>query len=51
MISPATAPTLPNENLWQMDRDHALHPWINFGPFEREGSLVITRGAGSASLG
>ena len=46
MISPATAPTLPNENPWQMDRDHALHPWINFGPFEREGSLVITRGQG-----
>ena len=28
-----------------MDRAHALHPWTNFGPFEREGALVIT-GAG-----
>jgi putrescine aminotransferase len=43
MSAPAT---LPNEDLWQMDRDHALHPWTNFGPFEREGSLVITRGQG-----
>jgi adenosylmethionine-8-amino-7-oxononanoate aminotransferase len=29
-----------------MDRQHLLHPWTNFGPFEREGSLVITRGEG-----
>jgi adenosylmethionine-8-amino-7-oxononanoate aminotransferase len=29
-----------------MDRSHALHPWTNFGPFEREGSLVISRGEG-----
>jgi len=46
MTALAAAPTLPNENLWQMDRDHALHPWTNFGPFEREGSLVITKGQG-----
>jgi putrescine---pyruvate transaminase len=32
--------------LWEMDRAHALHPWTNFGPFEREGSLVISRGEG-----
>ena len=32
--------------LWQMDRQHLLHPWTNFGPFEKEGSLVITRGEG-----
>ena len=32
--------------LWEMDRTHSLHPWTNFGPFEREGSLVITRGEG-----
>ena len=32
--------------LWQMDRDHILHPWANFGPFEKEGSLVISRGEG-----
>jgi adenosylmethionine-8-amino-7-oxononanoate aminotransferase len=32
--------------LWEMDRAHALHPWTNFGPFERDGALVITRGEG-----
>ena len=32
--------------LWEMDRQHLLHPWTNFGPFEREGSLVITKGEG-----
>lgn len=32
--------------LWQMDRDHALHPWTQFGSFEREGALVIERGEG-----
>ncbi len=39
-------PTLRNQDLWEMDRAHALHPWANFGPFERDGSLVITRGQG-----
>ncbi|WP_374646732.1 aminotransferase [Tabrizicola sp.] len=33
-------------DLWEMDRRHLLHPWTNFGPFEREGSLVISRGEG-----
>jgi len=41
---------LPNTpspaDLWEMDRAHALHPWTNFGPFERDGSLVIARGEG-----
>lgn len=34
------------EDLWAMDRDHALHPWTQFGPFQREGALVIARGQG-----
>jgi adenosylmethionine-8-amino-7-oxononanoate aminotransferase len=39
--------TLPGpDDLWQMDRDHALHPWTNFGPFERDGALVMDRGEG-----
>ena len=39
--------TLPGpDDLWQMDRDHALHPWTNFGPFERDGALVMERGEG-----
>ena len=41
----ALARPTPDE-IWQMDRQHLLHPWTNFGPFEREGSLVITRGEG-----
>ncbi len=35
-----------NADPWEMDRAHSLHPWTNFGPFEREGSLVISRGEG-----
>lgn len=35
------------DDLWEMDRSHALHPWTNFGPFEREGALVISRGEGA----
>lgn len=37
---------LTNQNLWQMDRRHSLHPWTNFGPFEKDGALVITKGQG-----
>ena len=41
---------LPNtpspDDLWEMDRAHSLHPWTNFGSFEKEGSLVIARGEG-----
>jgi len=33
-------------DLWQMDHDHSLHPWANFGPFEKDGSLIIARGEG-----
>jgi len=43
----APAPNLRNEDLWGMDRAHALHPWTNFGPFEEKGSLVITKGQGA----
>ncbi|MGB3147886.1 MAG: aminotransferase, partial [Paracoccaceae bacterium] len=35
-----------NEDLWDMDRRHHLHPWTNFGPFEEKGALVITKGEG-----
>jgi putrescine---pyruvate transaminase len=41
---PPNSPAPPD--LWEMDRAHALHPWTNFGPFERDGALVITRGEG-----
>lgn len=34
------------QDLWEMDRRHSLHPWTNFGPFEKEGALVISKGEG-----
>ena len=45
MTPPVAANNLA-ETLWEMDRAHALHPWTNFGPFEDQGALVITRGEG-----
>ena len=45
MFADAPKP-LTNQNLWEMDRRHSLHPWTNFGPFEKEGALVIARGQG-----
>ncbi len=41
-----TAQNFAAQTLWEMDRAHALHPWTNFGPFEDQGSLVISRGEG-----
>ncbi|NEY89271.1 aminotransferase [Tabrizicola oligotrophica] len=37
---------LTNATPWTLDHDHAVHPWVNFGAFERDGSLVLTRGEG-----
>jgi len=46
-MAAAFKPNSPSPaELWELDRSHVLHPWTNFGPFEREGSLVITRGQG-----
>lgn len=43
-----TRPNTPSPaDLHQMDRRHALHPWTNFGPFEKDGALVISRGEGA----
>lgn len=39
-------PQLSPDTLWQMDRDHALHPWTQFGSFARDGALVMARGQG-----
>jgi len=41
-----TAQNFAAQSLWEMDRAHALHPWTNFGPFEDQGALVISRGEG-----
>ena len=46
MTAPLALARPTPHDLWEMDRSHVLHPWTNFGPFEREGSLVITRGEG-----
>lgn len=41
-------PNTPSpDDLFTMDRRHALHPWTNFGPFETDGALVISRGEGA----
>ena len=32
--------------IWQADRRHILHPWTQFGPFEKDGSLIFERGEG-----
>jgi adenosylmethionine-8-amino-7-oxononanoate aminotransferase len=43
----ALAPQISTpEDIWQMDRRHILHPWTQFGSFERDGSLVFERGEG-----
>ncbi len=34
------------DDLRAMDQRHALHPFTAFGPFERDGALVISRGEG-----
>lgn len=38
---------LENRSAFDLDRAHVLHPWANFGPFEKDGALVITRGQGA----
>ena len=42
-----TAAAGANQSAFELDRAHVLHPWANFGPFEKTGSLVITRGQGA----
>jgi putrescine aminotransferase len=32
------------ERLWEMDRDHFLHPWTHFESFERKGRWLLPRG-------
>lgn len=35
------------QETWQQDQDHFLHPWTVFDTFKSEGSLVISRGEGA----
>ncbi len=32
---------------WEMDRRHCLHPFHDFGSFDDNGALIVSRGAGS----
>ncbi len=41
------APGSVARDLWAMDRAHVLHPWTQFGSFEAEGALVLSRGEGA----
>ena len=40
-------PTTDNERLRQLDKQHAIHPWVHFSSFEKEGATVIERGEGA----
>ena len=45
-MPPAALNSPAPQDLWDMDHRHSLHPWTNFGSFQREGALVITKGEG-----
>jgi adenosylmethionine-8-amino-7-oxononanoate aminotransferase len=34
------------QRLWQMDRDHFIHPYTDFSVFQEEGSQIIQRASG-----
>ncbi len=34
------------KNVWQMDKDHFIHPYTDFSTFGQEGSQVISRASG-----
>ncbi len=46
MTTATATPLTTSDAIWEMDRRHILHPWTQFGPFERDGSLVFDRGQG-----
>ena len=35
-----------NRSIWEMDRDHFIHPYTDFSVFAEEGSQVISRASG-----
>ncbi|MEQ8211292.1 MAG: aminotransferase [Lacipirellulaceae bacterium] len=39
--------TIPNQDIWETDRKHLLHPFTHFDSFREEGSLTITSGEGA----
>ena len=40
-------PKYDTQKLWEMDRDHYIHPWTDFSVFKDEGSLVVAESEGS----
>jgi putrescine aminotransferase len=42
----ATRDTTQESAVWDMDREHVLHPFQHFASFDVEGSLVIEKGEG-----
>ncbi len=38
---------IDSRSLWQMDRDHVIHPYTDFSTFAEEGSQVITGAEGA----
>ena len=36
-----------NQTIWEMDRDHVMHPYTDFSTFHAEGSHVIARAEGA----
>lgn len=35
-----------HKNVWQMDKDHFIHPYTDFSTFGQEGSQIISRASG-----
>ena len=38
---------IDKQSVWQMDRDHVIHPYTDFSTFQQEGSQVITGAEGA----
>ena len=38
---------IDTQSVWQMDRDHVIHPYTDFSTFAKEGSQVITNAEGA----
>ncbi len=42
-----SSPAYDTKALWEMDRDHYIHPWTDFSVFKEQGSLVIAESDGA----
>ncbi|MDH3695623.1 MAG: aminotransferase [Gammaproteobacteria bacterium] len=42
-----SSPAYDTKALWEMDRDHYIHPWTDFSVFKEKGSLVIAESDGA----